>query len=396
MGTAARLLGKEGWPLLLYGAKDRALPPETVANLAGAGVQRVARLRQDAPRAISLSFDWGVTAAPERAGTLGRAGPWALESRELERSYGPGRVLHVSLGEFARTLTAREQLSERYREGGRSVRWIRERVASPAGARDIEEARRLYSKFRAFDRPDVLHLFPTFRDAPGFRTEFPHAVPTGPLWGEPFPRSRQHRLRSWLWYASPASSDRLLPGFSQIGARLRSPLEIRWRSPHASVLPSESGRLHWRRLPHLERRAWRREFARAGLRIVTGGRSLLEALQVGGPFLYFNGVTGKGRSARQHRPEKLRSLLAAWRREGTGRPLWRDLANFARGRNLPTILERAADRPEWAGAFPHHTPTAPYAPPFDSAGALLRRLAEEFAAGTEAQALVARTRTRRL
>ncbi|MCI4345314.1 MAG: hypothetical protein L3K07_00945 [Thermoplasmata archaeon] len=394
MYTAARLLARAGWPILLYRANGRPMPRGTDQSPGRAGERRIGKLRPGAPRAISIGFDWGVSAAPERAGPLGRAGRWANEARELERVYGADRVLHVSLGEFARTLTAREQLFERYREGGRPVRWIRARLGSAPGAREVDEARRLYASFRAFDRENVLHLFPTFLDPPGFRAEFPSAVPTGPLWGEPFPGKVRRRQRSWLWYASPASSVRLFGGFSKLGSKLAHSLEIRWRSHNAVVLPADARRLRWRRLPSLDRNAWRGEFQRAGLRIVTGGRSLLEAVQVGGPFLYFNGVTGQGRSVRQHRPEKLGSLLAAWRRDRTGRPVWRDLANFARGRDLPAILERAAERPAWARAFPARPPRPPYAPPFDSAGTLLERVAEQFASGVDARTLVSRTRER--
>jgi hypothetical protein len=394
--TAARHIARQGWPLLLYRADGRPLPRAAEGGARAVPVHRLARLRPRAPRALTLSMDWGVTAAPERPGALGRPGPWAVESHAIEQQYGPGRVLHVSLGEFARTLTSREQLAERYREGGRPMRWIRNRLSTSMAKREIEETHRLFARFRAFDRPEVLHLFPTFHDPTGFRREFSSAVPTGPLWGEPFPSVGRHRTRSWLWYASPASAARLLPVFGRFGLRLRHPLEILWRSPRESALPPDSRSLRWRTLPPLERAEWRREFARAALRIVTGGRSLLEALQVGGPFLYFNGVTGSGRTVRQHRPEKLRSLLAAWRAAGTGRPLWRDLSEFARARNVLAILERAAERPEWSANFPRRPPAPPYPAPYDSAGALLLRSAERFAAGVDAPTVVLEARERRL
>jgi hypothetical protein len=394
--TAARHLARQGWPLLLYRANGRPLPRGAERGARAVLVHRIGRLRPRAPRALTLSMDWGVTAAPERPGALGRPGPWASESDEIEQRYGPGRVLHVSLGEFARTLTSREQLAERYREGGRPLRWIRDWLSTSSAKREIEETHRLFARFRAFDKPEVLHLFPTFHDPTGFRREFSSAVPTGPLWGEPFQSVGRPRTRSWLWYASPASAARLLPEFSQLGRRLRHPLVILWRSPRDTALPPDSRSLRWRSLPPLERPEWRREFARAGLRIVTGGRSLLEALQVGGPLLYFNGVTGSGRAVRQHRPEKLRSLLRAWRAEGAARPLWHDLSEFARAKNVLAILERAAERPEWSAGFPRRPPAPPYPSPYDSAGALLLRVADRFASGLDAPAVVLAARERQL
>jgi hypothetical protein len=394
--TAARHLAHQGWPLLLYRTNGRPIPRGAARGARAVPVHRIPRLRPRAPLALTLSMDWGVTAAPERPGALGRPGPWAVESHEIEQRYGPGRVLHVSLGEFARTLTSREQVAERYREGGRPLRWIRDRLSTPSAKREIEETHRLFARFRAFEKPEALHLFPTFHDPTRFRREFSSAVPTGPLWGEPFRPVGIPRTRSWLWYASPASAVRLLPAFGQLGPRLRHPIEILLRSPRDTALPPDSRSLRWRTLPPLERTEWRREFARASLRIVTGGRSLLEALQVGGPFLYFNGVTGSGRAVRQHRPEKLRSLLRAWRAEGSARPLWQDLSEFARARNVLAILERASERPEWSAAFPRRPPTTPYPSPYDSAGALLLRIAARFASGRDAPTVVLEARERRL
>ncbi len=92
------------------------------------------------------------------------------------------------------------------------------------------------------------------------------------------------------------------------------------------------------RLGELSPAAWDGVRASAGLTIVSGSRTLLEAIRARTPFLYYNGVIGPGARARRHRPEKLLSLLRLGRRGGIG-PTWRrDLLDFSRGRRVRAII----------------------------------------------------------
>jgi hypothetical protein len=98
--------------------------------------------------------------------------------------------------------------------------------------------------------------------------------------------------------------------------------------------------------------AWRARFRRADLRIVTGSRTLIEAMELGGPFLYFNGILGRGAGRRRHRPEKIRAWLDLARRAGVPPRLRRDLADFARGRRFAEVVRRAAHRDDGWSHFP--------------------------------------------
>lgn len=394
--AAARHLARDGHPLHLYRRAGGALPSGVDPRQWELPVRCEVRLRPSRRSAMTLAFDWGVTAAPERPGPLGRAGPWSEEVRAIDRTYGPDRVLHVSLGEFARTLTSRQQLAERYREGGRPLRWIRDHVASARGRTEAALTSRLYRRFRSFDAPRVLHLFPTFGAAREFRGEFPEAVPVGPVWDDPLPPPRAKAPPEWIWYARPSSSSVLVPAIRSLAGDVHRLLRISARG----LAPGREGScriggVQLRPLPRLSRPRWRRRFSDAQLRIVTGGRSLLEAVQVVGPFLYFNGVTGTGARRRRHRPEKLDALLRAW---GPRLPpaLRRDLLDFSRARNAAAILRRAASLPPWRQAFPQHPPPPAFPPPYDDGGRLLRAVASELATGGEVEELVALARARRL
>ncbi|HEV2449237.1 MAG TPA: hypothetical protein VGU43_02370 [Thermoplasmata archaeon] len=394
--AAARHLARDGHSLQLYCPAGVPLPTGVEPQNWDLPVRRVGRLRPSGRCAMTLAFDWGVTAGPERPGPLGRAGLWSDAVRAIERTYGPDRVLHVSLGEFARTLTSRQQLAERYREGGRPSRWIRRHVASARGREEAALTARLYRRFRYFDAPRVLHLFPTFGAARSFRREFPEAVPIGPVWEEPMPAPRRGAAPEWIWYASPSSSTALLPAIRSLVRQAPRPLRISVRGLARNAdLPRRTSAVQLQPLPRLPRPEWRHRFADAQLRIVTGGRSLLEAVQVGGPFLYFNGVTGTGACRRRHRPEKLDALLRAW---GPRLPsaLRRDLLEFSRVRNATAILLRAAAEPRWRRSFPPRPPPVAFRPPYGEGGQLLRAVAGELAAGAGAQELVARTRARQL
>ena len=120
---------------------------------------------------------------------------------------------------------------------------------------------------------------------------------------------------------------------------------------------------------------WRRAFDRAQLRIVTGSRTLLEAIALGGPFLYFNGVLGNGASRHRHRPEKLDRMLKVAR---IPRGVRRDLVDFAGGRRIEEVVRRAArDPPRLTVGFRRDVRRR-FAPGWDDAGALIVRIAREF------------------
>jgi len=354
----------------------------------------VRRLTPAAPRAVTVAPAWGVSCAPPRAGPFGRPGPWAEEVHEIEAAYGPARTAHVSLEEFARTLTPTEETVERLREGGVRARELPARLARARAAGEVETFREAFRRFRAFDRPNVLHLFATFRYAPGFARAFPEAVQTGPLWPGLGRRGARppRRTGGWVWYASPASAeaiaDAVVDGLGR--ARHAPSLFVRSPRPWRSFPARPSVLLRTAPVP---RSAWSRQLANASLRIVTGSRTLLEALEAGGPFLYFNGVLGRGAARRRHRPEKLRALLAVARAEGWPADLVRDLDDFSRGRRVAPIAARAADRLGGWGDVPRRPRARGFAPGFEAAAPVLVRFVQEFAGGAEgAEALVARFR----
>lgn len=311
-----------------------------------------------AARAVTVSSQFGVTAAPARDEPLGRAGEWAPEVEDLEAAYGPDRVLHLSLEEFARTLTSRQQVDEREREGGVPARRSRAPRDGRSRASLAREAHDLYRKFRAFDRPNLLTLFPTFVPVPAFRREFPEAIQIGPVrpHGLRPPVRRPHRGRRLLWYASPSSSERLLTGILS-GLRESGPgARLLVRAPRALPLPSDPG-VTVELLGESPAASWGRTLGSVDLAIVTGSRTLLEAIATRTPFLYFNGVAGRGARTRRHRPEKLASLL----RLGAGGgipPEWRrDLLSFSRARRVREIVDdrlrhpRPAPHVAWSRGF---------------------------------------------
>ncbi|MGP8072050.1 MAG: hypothetical protein ACLPZM_02845 [Thermoplasmata archaeon] len=395
--AVGRRLEDAGLPIHLYRSLGRPLPrgvdgpwdwPQSL--------RRSSQLSPRSPSALTVVPAWGVSAAPGLPGALGRAGPWAEEAREVERTYGTDSTLHVSLEEFARTLPVALENRERLREGGVSVTAMADRIRASRTAGDLDRFREAFIRFRAFHRPNVLHVFATFRRDPGFAREFPAAVQTGPLWpgryrraiGRPFARRGS---RSVVWYASPASAERIAPevvrGLTE--ARLTTRLLIRTPRPWTRVrLPS------WVEVTSAEipSARWSSAFRDADLRIVTGSRTLLEALEVGGPFLYFNGILGEAHHTRRHRPEKLIALLTAYR-DGLGPELRRDLADFARGRNLEAVARRAAGRSGGWRRFPPRWKDNAFPPPFDDAGSLIVAVAHALArTPSDAAGIVERVR----
>jgi hypothetical protein len=379
---AGRRLTRAGFRVHLYRPPDRPAVRSLDGPWGWPRLERPSVLAPAAPRALTISAWWGVSAGPAHEGPYGRAGPWARECAEIVAAYPPGQVLHVSFEEFARTLTAREQTGERWREGGVALRTIRARQRTPAARREITEFDLAYRKFRAFDRPEVLHLYPTFRPSRAFGRAYPEAVQTGPFWPEPLPRVRRRDPDRWVWYASPGSSPRLAERLARGLPPAGRTLTIELRSPTAFVPPERPG-LAWRQLRPEPPSRWRRRWASAGVRLATGSRTLLEALAAGGPFLYFNGVLGRGASARRHRPEKIDALLRLYRRAGVDRRLVRDLSDFSRLRGVERVLRAARTDPAWARRFkslPSPGATG-FRPPYGDAGQLLEELARAWARG---------------
>jgi hypothetical protein len=394
--AAGRRLRRAGYRIVLYRRPDQPLPRSVAGPWDWPALERSERPSPKARAALTIAPAWGVSAAPETPGRLGRGGAWAEEAREVERAYGPGSTLHVSLEEFARTLGSGAETRERLREGGIPSRQLPSRVNAARDSGEVEAFRRAFVRFRALDRPNVLHLFTTFRPDPAFAKEFPNAVQTGPLWpGRYHPRSMgrpRSRSREWVWYASPASAEGLAPAVLEGLRGSRPPIRLYVRSPRPWAGTLASDRLTLVTEPTAPR-AWRRRFASAELRIVTGSRTLLEALEVGGPFLYFNGVLGSGRRARRHRPEKLAALLGLGRSQGAPRALVRDLADFARGRRVAAVVRRLAGRTQGWEHFRPRPGRSGFEPPFDDAGELLLAIARALAAGgSDAPAIVRRVR----
>lgn len=359
--------------------------------------ERRCRIRRRGSAALTIAPAWGVSAAPSRPVPFGRGGPWEEEARDVEIAYGPDRTIHVSLEEFARTVTSRGEMRERLREGGVAARALPARLRAVARSHEVESFQDAFRTFRAFDRPNVLHLFATLRPDRAFAREFPTAVQTGPLWPTRYGRGRtRHRSgtrREWVWYASPASAEKIAPAIVEGLRQVRPEVRLYIRSPRPWRTPLPHPPVTMRTRP-LARAAWSRRFATAELRIVTGSRTLLEAIELGGPFLYFNGALGDASRRRRHRPEKILAILDVGRDAGVARPLLRDLADFARGRRVSSVVERAALRSDGWARFPRVFGPRGFDPGFDDAGTLVLAVARALARSPEsATAIVAAVRS---
>ena len=376
-----RALARTGYAPVVPRVGPRAVLPDR--SFDWSGIRPTRRVVRRAPRAVTISSQFGVTAAQGRDEPLGRAGPWADARAAVDRAYGPGQVLHLSLEEFARARPVAALAEERWRESGRTERDRRARRRSREFRREVEAFAALYRKFRAFDRPDVLAVFPTFRRSARFASQFPESVQVGPLWPEPRrrPRRTPGPVRV-LWYASPSTSERLAPrllaGLSESGRPVRLVVRSPWPLP---LRPSATVRVVVARTRRRE--AWNREWDRTDLAIVTGTRSLLEAIRWGVPFLYFNGVMGRGRSTRRHRPEKLLGLLDVLRASGVPASVRRDLADVARLRNVEEGVARWVLRPRGIGARLRAEIARGFPPPFEDAARFVVAAVGRFGAGSE-------------
>jgi hypothetical protein len=348
-----------------------------------------------ASAALTVSPAWGISAAPGRDEAFGRGGPWEAECAEVERAYGPGSTIHVSLEEFARTLPTALENRERFREGGVAARELGARSVRSRADGELATFRAAFFRYRGFDRPNVAHLFAGFERNAAFGREFPSAVQVGPLWPRRYAprRSRAARSREWVWYASPPSAQRLAVEVRAGLAGAKEPRSIFVRSPRPWDGFATSEGIEVDAGP-LEPAAWERRFADADVRIVTGSRTLLEAIELGRPFLYFNGALGAGPRSRRHRPEKIAALLSLLHRTGVDPGVRRDLADFARGRRVREVVRHAADRTGGWSRFPAAIRPVGYPPAYGDAGRLIVRTARALARRPgDATSIVARLRS---
>ncbi|MCI4339816.1 MAG: hypothetical protein L3K06_00750 [Thermoplasmata archaeon] len=385
---AGRALARAGHPVQIVRSSTRPLPLLNDPTFDWQGIRRSDRLRPRYARAVTISSQFGITAAEGRDEPLGRAGPWTIERAAIDRAYGPGRVLHVSLEEFARGRPSAELAEERWREAGETVRHRRDRRASGAVRADVAEFAQLYRKFRALDQTNLLTLFPTFERSHAFAREFPETVQSGPLWPDRAIRRQAHRFSREhvvLWYASASTSDRLLPRLVAGLERAGAPVRLVVRTAHPLTLPV-SRRVRLELVPSRSPVDWTRAWSRCDLAIVTGTRSLLEAIAWGVPFLYFNGVMGRGRAARRHRPEKIASLLRLLRGAGVPRVLARDLSDFARLRRVEEIIAKRVRGPRAFGPGVRATIAGGFPTPFGDAAEVLVDIVRRFAVPTGSEA----------
>ncbi|HEY6237597.1 MAG TPA: hypothetical protein VIZ68_00230 [Thermoplasmata archaeon] len=376
-----RRLARAGAPVYLLRGPGRRLPTGIDASFAWPPHRKITVPARTRARAITVSSYFGATAEGARGGPLGGAGPWSEERDAVERAYGIGDTLHVSLEEFARTGSARWHAEERWREGGMNRRDRIARRSTPEGRRDLVEFRALYRKFRAFDRSNLLALFPGFLPSGAFARECPESVQCGPLWpSPPQPRYRPGpagAARSVVWYAGPSSSGRIAGPVLEGLASARVPVRMTVRSSRPMVL-RPSGPIRVDVVGSLPSPAWAARWRRADLAIVSGSRTLLEAIERGVPFLYFNGLLGRGPATRRHRPEKIVGLLRWLRAEHAPLRVRRALSEFSRGRRVPDSV-RAALTARGRGTWvPRRSRSSAYPPGFGDAGTLIESLARRF------------------
>ncbi len=398
--AAGRHLARAGFPIRLYRRAGHPWPRSVEGPWDWPPLERLATLSRAGSAALTVTPAWGVSAAPSRPGAYGRGGPWEEEVAEIERAHGADRVLHVSLEEFARTLSLARENRERLREGGVRARALGARLRAARRSGEVETFRAAFRRFRAFDRPNVLHVFATFRRDAGFAREFPEAVQTGPLWPGRFRAvrgaRRERTTNEWVWYASPASAERIAPAVAAGLAAADPRTRLTIQTPRPWTVRLDAARVDVVSRP-VSPEEWSSRFARARLRIVTGSRTLLEAMELGAPFLYFNGSLGEGARAHRHRPEKLTALLDLARDAGVDPSLRRDLADFASARRVREVVERAATGADTWSAFPRRWPVPSFEAPWNDAGELIVKVARALGRpGASAPEIVRRVRLHHL
>jgi hypothetical protein len=324
-------------------------------------IQTVREPVGDGSRAVVLATWWGTTA--RRRDAEGGPLPGTLEP-EVERvrlAHGAGSTLVVSLEEFGSDQTSHDALDEGMRQAGWGPRKRAAQLSSALGRREMARYRRAFELARAAEREDVLHLTATFCPDPRALREFPFLIPVGPFRAPdalhplgPSARGPPKGAARVVWYASPASSPAfarlLLPALQETG----SPVELAVRGgPWADPWPELGGeQVRTRMLPALSGSSWSARWRGADLRIATGSQSLVQAVELAGPLLYFNGlVQGPGETPRGFRREKLQALLRGLRRAGAPPGVLRDLENFADGRRVGPIVRRAMGSAVWRGSL---------------------------------------------
>jgi len=146
--AAGRYLAAAGFRPTLYRAEGRALPQDVDGPWEWPPVERRRSIDRRGAAALTLAPSWGVSAAPSRPVRFGRGGPWEVECRNVEAAYGPDRTLHVSLEEFARTLSSREETRERFREGGVPAHALPSRLRAAEAAQEVPTFRAAFREFR--------------------------------------------------------------------------------------------------------------------------------------------------------------------------------------------------------------------------------------------------------
>jgi hypothetical protein len=366
MGRAVHSLREEGFPLyyLRVRPKERQDPraiPVDPAKVRWTGFPTVKALDEpvgDGP-AVVIATWWGMTA--RRTDSSGRPVPGVLADSvdRITAAHEASRVLHVSLEEFASAQSSMEASAEALRQAGWQKDHIKEHLSSSEGHNWVARYHDSFLSATAGDREDVLHLVASFSTSPQATREFPFLVQVGPYrMPGPLPHSpikgaeNKVRPKVILWYATDCSSPRFATDLMQALTSVRSPLRVKVRTWQGltQLFPSplEGCNVTMAFLGELSNAEWLSQLRNADLLIVGGSQSLVEALSLDRPFLYFNGYFPEDRTPpRAFRREKLSNLLLAWRRAGVSPRVLKDFADFADGRNLSEIVSRALGSLPW-------------------------------------------------
>ena len=380
---AGRGLARAGFRTILFRLPGRPLPPSVDGPWDLGGVERVSAIGPRATNAITVTPNWGVSAAPDRPGRArarrglgegGRGGRTTLRPG-TDPPRQPRRVrpdAHLDRGE--------RRAVEGGRRDGPGDRRPPEDEGVPGGRRPVPPGVSPIPRVRPVERAPPVPDVPS--DAPvrpgvsgggpgraGVAATRPDGRPTGGPTGRVGLVCEPRGRRSGS--SGPSTGGSAEPG-----------------SAGSSSGPPAHSRFPWtRRSRGAPPVRWapasgRRRSMPAGLRVVTGSRTLLEAVQLGRPFLYFNGVLGDGPRRQRHRPEKVRALVRGWRARGVSRTIVRDIDDFSRGRRVAEVVRAAASEPGWSRAFPRTAPSGEFPPGLGDGVAYLVAVATELARGT--------------